>query len=250
MDIFARIECYRPDYTNSDSKIVAFILKNPQVVEELTVSRIARDIGTSKSAVMRLCQKLRYSGYSEFRYDMIRALHGGEAQQRDKTLLETNTKLYASGVEEMGRIPEKDILDIVEMIHNAPVVRSMGLLNSSLPALKIYYDFTALGKNVVAFTDPVMPGTASSLRGSDLILYFSTLGEAVSSGVNDFLDQARELGCEVVLITCNAKPQIAKYVSRIVLLPTLKLANGTTMDARVMMLVLVNILAEYYKMKM
>lgn len=250
MDVFDKLSYYHADYTKSEQRLCAFIQENPQMIEEYTVSRIAERSGTSKSAVLRFCQKLGYSGYSEFRFDVIRTLHTRGERSHDNSLLQTYAGLFSAGAAELANIPEGELLELVRLIRAAPVIRCVGLLNSSLPVQKFFYDFTTLGKNVIALTDSISPGITGSLQKSDLVIFFSISGGIISSNIADFFDMASDLGCEIALVTCNPRGAALKYATRKFILPMLHLSDEATVDEHALMLIFVNILSGYYKTKL
>lgn len=89
MTILEKIENRLFDLTKSENIIANYILRKPEDVELYTITKIAEFTGTSKSAVLRFCQKLGYEGYSEFRYDMINYLlnKGSESEEKKVTLV-------------------------------------------------------------------------------------------------------------------------------------------------------------------
>ena len=54
--------------TENDYFILTFIEKNPSIAKNMTIIALSEACMTSKSTVLRLAQKLGFSGYSEFRY--------------------------------------------------------------------------------------------------------------------------------------------------------------------------------------
>ncbi|SCJ77457.1 MurR/RpiR family transcriptional regulator [Neobittarella massiliensis] len=246
MDYRERIQLNHTRFTKNDRQIADFIDHNPQAVEELTISRVAQLAGASISAVQRFCKKLGYSGYSEFRFDLIKTAHTQKPHEQ-LSLLSEQTSQYAAGVRALSQIPPQQIIDLIGCIQKAPFIKCLGSLASSLPAMKFYYDFTALGKRVLPLTGSLAPWVDASLSGDDLIIVFSTTGELAGPGMADFIDAAQKLGCEIVLVTCNRRSKLAQYATRLFLLPTLKMADQLTLESQSLMMMLVSIWANYAK---
>ena len=61
-------------FTKSEQKAAAYILNDPKVVLAESLSIIAKKSGSSNAALVRLCQKLGFRGFSEFQFSMHRAL--------------------------------------------------------------------------------------------------------------------------------------------------------------------------------
>ena len=233
MTFLERIHQNEESFTKTDFKIAQHISREPQIIEEFAISRVAEVIGTSTAAIIRFCQKLGYSGYSEFRFDLIRATHA-PAAEKGTSLMEDYLTAYEAGIRELARIPEERILELLDLIDQADFINCLGARNSSLPAMKFYYDFTALGKKVLPLTGALSPWVNHAATPKDLIIVLSV----------------RKLGCNLVLITCSDKPRIAKYATHILRLPTVHTAGGTPVEPQSMMLMLVNILVAYEKQKL
>ena len=53
--------------TSTEQGIVNYILTNPEELEKTSSRQLAELTYTSPAAVVRICQKLGFSGYSEFK---------------------------------------------------------------------------------------------------------------------------------------------------------------------------------------
>ena len=69
-----RLELNKNNLTKSEIEIMEYIKKNPMDIVQFSIIQIAEKANTSKSAVIRLCQKIGYDGFSEFKFDMSRYL--------------------------------------------------------------------------------------------------------------------------------------------------------------------------------
>lgn len=248
MNILQKMQDEKKNFTKSEWKICEYIYNNPQVVERLTISRIADFADSSKSAVLRFCQKLGFSGYSEFKYELIRYLHNENNQtEPDKTaLLPTYTDAFSKSIQEMTALSQDALLQITQWIQAAPVIRVMGMLKSSLPVTKFFYDFTSLGKNVFRITDNITPGLITGLRQDDLIIVFSVNGHMSSSSMRDFIESALELHCRIVLITATEQSELQDKATLSFQIPVIRLNNGTSIDNHALMIMLVDIIVAYY----
>lgn len=246
MNYLERITLNKHNFTKSDFIINSFVAENPQAVEDVTISTIAKLAGVSISAVLRYCQRLGYSGYSEFRFDLIKTLHSSEVST-GTSLLQDYLKRYAYGVAELEKTPTETISKLVQLIVDAPFIQCLGSVNSSLPAMKFYYDFTAIGKRVLPLTGALTPWVDAALNAEDLIIIFSATGKPANESVLDFLTRATEFGCEIVLVTCNSKAKLAQYATLIMEIPLLRMNNDITVEAQSLMMMMVTILAAYTK---
>lgn len=61
------------DFTNTEKRLADYILKNLDTVANLTITDLASATYTSHSAVIRLAQKLNFTGYKDFKNALIKA---------------------------------------------------------------------------------------------------------------------------------------------------------------------------------
>lgn len=61
-------------FTNSERQIADYILKNPIKIQNLTATELGSKSYTSKATVLRLCQKLDLSGYSDLRVTLTKEI--------------------------------------------------------------------------------------------------------------------------------------------------------------------------------
>ena len=87
------------DFSRNERHVADYILSNPQEMRSLSGEALAAICGVSRSTVLRLCQKLGYQGYAEFKYALQ---HETEhpAQTRPADALPTQNVLtyYCSGM--------------------------------------------------------------------------------------------------------------------------------------------------------
>ena len=73
-----------PNLTKSEQAITDYIVNNPMTVIRFSLTQIAKEARTSNTAVIRLCQKLGYQGFSEFKFSLSRVAlsdtHGSDGE--------------------------------------------------------------------------------------------------------------------------------------------------------------------------
>lgn len=55
---------------DSEKQIVQFIISNPKLCSNLSLSKLSKKLYVSESAIFRLCKKLGLSGYSELKFNL------------------------------------------------------------------------------------------------------------------------------------------------------------------------------------
>lgn len=112
------------NYLNSNERDVIYLItENKQQFNNLTIDGIAKKCLVSKSFIMRLCKKLGYSGYSEFKYQLKLENNSSVEQQSSKSILE----LSKQDLLETLRLIDNDILsNLCHLIYEAPHLYTYG----------------------------------------------------------------------------------------------------------------------------
>ena len=72
--------------TKAEQRLADYILSHPRcVLDGLGISDISKAARSSNAALVRLCQKLGYKGYSEFKYSMHRYLLAQGAERGEES---------------------------------------------------------------------------------------------------------------------------------------------------------------------
>lgn len=61
-------------FTDSEQKIIDYLLENCENIEKLSINELAQDTFSSNATIIRLCKKLGYKGYREFKVAFIREM--------------------------------------------------------------------------------------------------------------------------------------------------------------------------------
>lgn len=115
MSIETRLNRYYDDLNKNEKEIISFILKNKKDIAHMTITSLSEASLASKSSIMRLTQKLNYSGYSEFKYDLQNQIneYKGESHLSFFNLqnedINTTQKLFS----------QMDLTPILEKMHSS-----------------------------------------------------------------------------------------------------------------------------------
>ena len=113
------------DLTPQEQVVASYILENMKIVPSLSAQGLAEQSFTSKATVVRLCQKLGFSGFQEFKLQLLAEWH--EKQRLDALLskepISSNTN-------------SEDLLDILPQIYDKALTNTRYTLRKQqLPKL-------------------------------------------------------------------------------------------------------------------
>ena len=208
---FVRIEGTYSSLRTAEQRVADFILKYAEDLIYLTVTELAERTQTSESTVVRLCQKIGYKGYQEFKIMLARDLVGPTEtvyQQIDPgDSLETlKAKIFQANAQ---ALKDAELERAVAAISKARRVEIYGIGGSAPLALDAYHKFMKLGLSTVWLNDGDLMAMSSSLLGpDDVALGISHTGG--SRDVVDAMENAQKAGATTICITHQSTSPITK----------------------------------------
>lgn len=130
MDPIALLQKNMDSFTKSEQKLAQYILDNPRYVLGENISGIAKSATSSNAALVRLCQKLGYKGFSEFKFSMHRYLlsHGAEhsgEQSENGSPMQATIEAYIHYIRQLP-----DFVDEAELRKAAQTIYARGTSRS------------------------------------------------------------------------------------------------------------------------
>ncbi|MDP9105674.1 MAG: MurR/RpiR family transcriptional regulator [Candidatus Eremiobacteraeota bacterium] len=221
---FVRLQGTYSGLRAAEQRVADFILAHPDELIYLTVTELADRTHTSESTVVRLCQKIGYKGYQEFKIVLARdlvepataiyaAIEPGDDVATVKTkVFQANAQALRDTLEVLD---ENELQRAVDAIAGARRLEIYGVGGSSPLALDAYHKFVKLGVAAVALSDgDLMAMSSSLLAAGDVALGISHTG--ASRDVTDALGRAKRHGATTICITHRSSSPITK-VSDVVL---------------------------------
>jgi DNA-binding MurR/RpiR family transcriptional regulator len=221
---FVRLQGAYSGLRAAEQRVADFILKAPDELIYLTVTELAERTHTSESTVVRLCQKIGYKGYQEFKIVLARDLVEETTEiyaaiEPGDDLATVKTKVFQANAQALRDtievLDDGELQRAVDALSNARRVEIYGVGGSAPLALDAYHKFLKLGLQAIALSDGDLMAMSSSLLGpADVALGISHTG--ASRDVTDALGRAKAHGATSVCITHRPSSPITK-VSDIVL---------------------------------
>jgi len=215
---FVRISGTYGSLRTAEQRVADFILKHAEELIYLTVTELAERTQTSESTVVRLCQKIGYKGYQEFKIMLARDLVGPtetvyEQIGPNDSLEALKTKIFQANAQALKDtievLSEAELERAVEALAAARRLEIYGIGGSAPLALDAYHKFMKLGVNAVWQSDSDLMAMSSSLLGpGDVALGISHTG--ASRDVCDAMENAQKAGAKTICITHRATSPITK----------------------------------------
>ena len=215
--------------TKAEQRLADYILSHPRcVLDGLGISDISKAARSSNAALVRLCQKLGYKGYSEFKYSMHRYLlaqgaERGEESGEGPAAPDPMHNTIETYVRYLRRIPDcvntDDLRRAAQSICTARHISIWGFNRTFQSAKQLSNRLGRLGIfNQVTDDWVVMTDDSEILTEKDLCIVISVAGRGLT-GHDVLFRSLGESRCPMILITMNPKITAAKYATQIFTLP-------------------------------
>lgn len=245
-----------PNLSRNERRVADFILDHSRELQKLSGEAISAACNTSRSTVLRLCQKLGYQGYAEFKYAILYDLENSNyvppaaSNVFAEQPAQNTVSYYCTGLMQMeGLVDSKVIREIVDAISYANRVISMGLLHSSVSAEQLAFRLNKFGIDCHALNDDtLMASYERILRQGDVAVIFSISGRDFYAPI---VSEYRKNRVKVILVTMSPECALAKDVDIVLPLPYLTNISGMyPMDEAIIFFMLIEILIEALNKKL
>lgn len=210
------------EFTKSEQKLARFLLDNPQCMMGDPLSDITQRAGSSNAAMVRLCQKLGYNGFSEFRFSMRQALMTNATDGLEKSE-STYQDILDTYIRYINQIPlfvnMGEIQRAARTICNAKRLGIWGTNRTALSAQMLSHRLRRMGIfNEVSSDWVVLTDNASILSQGDCYIIFSMKGRGIAAYSSSIAEMV-ERGCCVILVTMDPKIPAVQWASQVITLP-------------------------------
>lgn len=213
MAVLANLQGILPELSKNERKAAEYLLEYPHDIQRRTGEAIAHEANVSRSALIRLCQKMGYQGFAEFKYAYTHEPVQGISADSHTALLH-----YSHAIQEIqNMVMVQQIDSLGRMIASSRRVITLGHLHSGMSAQQMAFRLTRSGVDSMALIDgTLMEHYESIVAEGDVVLIFSLSGAEM---YEDIAVQYRKHHAHVVLITMTPTSPLTKLVDEVIVLP-------------------------------
>ncbi|MBC1293222.1 MurR/RpiR family transcriptional regulator [Listeria booriae] len=203
--------------------IAKYIVTNAETVKTMHITQLADECYTSPATIVRMCKKLGYKGYTDFKQDLVLNLHKWFFEKQEvynrgyiypnKAAIEIGeviTNLTINGMIKSVQFLDSELVtDLAKILYEAERIDFYGCGISNLVAQDFSYRFLRAGKNTSAFADSHIQ--ISQAQQSDAgcvavgISYSGETKEVIAS-----LEIAKQLGAYTISFTSDEDNSLAQ----------------------------------------
>jgi DNA-binding MurR/RpiR family transcriptional regulator len=231
LDVLARISQAEPSLRPSERRVARAILADPASIIDLSISELAERCATSVTTVVRFCQAVGSTGYSELRIELASTWGREESSlerfgvsdaeiEPDDDARDVLAKIAyheAHAIESTAASIDVDTLDTVATaILEADRIEVFGVASSGLAALDFQQKLHRIGLVAFAHSDVHLALTSAALlTGRSVSIGFSHSG--LTNEVADTLTVARKAGATTVAVTNFVNSPITQHADHVLL---------------------------------
>lgn len=210
--------------TAAERRIADYILQNGSSIIDLNTAAIAKQSGSAASAVIRLCKKLGFKGYSQFKINLAMELTSADTVILPNIDISDDTqsafkKVFESGIKTLSDTAQmldmQLVSNAVNILDTANQICFLGIGTSSTIAVDAHYRIMQLGYHATCSTDILfMQVAASNLSTGDVAVGISHSGKTIAT--IEALKIAKERGAVTIVLTSYKDSPICEYADIVI----------------------------------
>ena len=255
-----KIEAGYAELRKSEKQAADYVLKHMELVPDLTIDRLALNAGVSQPTVLRMLRALGYTGYRDFRYQLVAELaksgeKGGEAAEGNLMYgYKLDRKEAAEDIpvsvtvttermmeETLKNFPGKTLRQVVDALTGARLIDIFSVENSEAAAMDLLTKLLYLGLPCRHFTDCYLQQTAAgSLREGDVAFGITYSGESIDTV--DALKTAKKAGARTIALTNFRDSTVSRYADILICTSQEQLMCGEAIFSRSTQILIVDMI--------
>ncbi|MEH7109597.1 MurR/RpiR family transcriptional regulator [Bacillus sp. JJ1764] len=231
MNLLKKLE-EKQGFTDTEIRIADYILINQEDVPNMFIQELAENTFTSHSAIIRLSQKLGYSGYRNFKVALIHEIqsnkHAVAHVDPNFPFLPTDSSINIAKKmadltietirKTLVKLDQNQLNKAVEMMRNANKIYLFGNGDSQIRARSFQNKFIKINKHLI-IADEYGEATwnALSLGKTDCAIFISYAGS--SYFYLNILKYLASMKIPTIILTANSESSISKLCELIIEVP-------------------------------
>lgn len=203
----------------SEKAAAVWLMDNLQHVGDMQLNTIAQKSSLSGTSIIRLCKRMGYKGYLDFREDVRQAAFATQQLPADMALtqqvpmrklmqlvIDKNIETMQSTLALFNDQYEK----VLAAMQQANVILLYGNGDAIIPCELIKIKLMKIGKTCITYSDQdLQMFSAATINPGDVAMGVSHTGR--SKSVVEAMRIAHERGAITIAVTCCAKSPLLKY---------------------------------------
>ena len=206
-------------FTPAENIVADYILANSEKTLHMTVAELSKEAGVAGSSVIRFCESLGYSGFSDLKINLARNPASFEevvlpAVKRGDDIGMVFEKVFCSSIktlnDTLAMMDMKQVSKAVDLLKKANRTEFYGVGTSATIAMDAYYRVMRIGYPAFYATDSHIMRICAANLGKGCV----GVGISHCGATNDTVEAmclAKESGADTIAITSYNNSPICRY---------------------------------------
>ncbi|MEY8446226.1 MurR/RpiR family transcriptional regulator [Enterococcus ratti] len=244
------IKEHYPLLTRSEKKVADFILHSGKTVIYSTMSDIKEKTKVGDATIIRFCQKLGFSGFSDLKIEIAKEDFSQKQEHPSSgKYYEEIAKSLIEALHSTVRLLNEEKLDqALQLINQMKNIYIFGVGSSGNTCLDLENMFLRVGLQAKAILDPHFQAqVASLLKEDDLVIAFSLSGK--TKDTYDSVNIAKHNGAKILAITNYIHSPIGQASDIVLQTAIEEFLNGGSLAGKISQLYICDLLVQGYEQK-
>lgn len=213
MNFFDHIKETIDTLNKNETYLLNYFIDNSQKIKDMKLKDVSKEVFVSPATIVRFCQKLSFSGFTEFKNSLWLTI---EQQNENNHLKETKiseANVFADVLKTKNLINESIINDIVKLIYHSKRIDFYGEGSSRIVCEEMTRRFRLVKKQAYFYDDTsLMYLSASNLNPTDIAFCISMSGE--TSQILKAANIAKTTGANLISVTNMSNNSLSNIVDK------------------------------------
>ncbi|MDO5517828.1 MAG: MurR/RpiR family transcriptional regulator [Clostridium sp.] len=219
-------------FTNTENKIVEYIIKNKDELSSLTINELAKVTFSSNASIIRLCKKLGFNGFRNFRIQLLKEMESEKyitntidftspfyEEESLGAIINNIASLYKESIDVItSGINSKEIERIAECMNSCKRLFVFAYGDTRITAMNFINKMIKINKYPILATENYEEDTmCSNVEKDDCVLFISYSGTKYLN--TEWLETLKKKRCSIITITSNEESRFYKESDYKILIP-------------------------------
>ncbi len=242
MNPFEQMELKKTSFTKREKQVYDVIIQNIDDVLRDSATLLAEKHKISQSSITRFCQKLGYTGYNDFKFDIYKYSKAGRSIQDPNSVMD----YYSQIIHQIpNAVSQEQFERVAKMICDARFVSCNGYHKSYLAAQLLDMNLHKMG--ILSSATPfdsshVLP---QHLTRDDVVIVFSGVSSVYKDNI-ELLLEGNDNCPKIILVTSSEKHVLKNKADEVVWLPSYQNQGYPQyLESQVINMVFIDLLSSY-----
>lgn len=250
MSLTQRIQENFHSFTKSEKRVAKYLLEVGQKAVYQTMKEVTENTNVGDATLVRFCQKLGYSGFSDLKIDIAKEDFTNQYdEESDREFYDNIMENQVKVLNSTRQLINPDNIDaVVEAIGKARHIHIIGVGASGVTANSLQKMFLRVGIQATYSTDPHFQAQTLSLLGpKDLVISLSLSGR--TKDTFDSLQIAKDNQTKIISITNFLSSPIAQLGDIVLQTANEEFFDGGSLAGKISQLYICEVVVRGYEIK-